>query len=44
VLRAAQVLNHGDHVAIGPGGYAGTAIFAERFSDPTRSAVFSFGK
>jgi hypothetical protein len=32
VLRAAQVLNHGDHVVIGPGSYAGTAFFAERFS------------
>jgi hypothetical protein len=32
VLRAAQVLNHGDHVLIGPGSYAGTAFFAERWS------------
>jgi hypothetical protein len=32
VLRAAQVLNHGDHVVIGPGSYAGTAFFAERWS------------
>ena len=28
VLRAAQVLTHGDHVVIGPGSYAGTAFFA----------------
>jgi len=32
VLRAAQLLNHGDDVVIGPGIYAQPAFFAERFS------------
>src|SRR5687768_2752728 len=31
VLRAAQVLNHGDDVVIGPGSYKEAAFFAERF-------------
>jgi hypothetical protein len=32
IVLAAQVLNHGDSVVIGPGTYTGTALFAERFS------------
>ena len=31
VLMAAQVLDHGDNVVVGPGTYRGTAFFAERF-------------
>ena len=31
ILRAAQVLNHGDDVVIGPGSYREAAFFAERF-------------
>jgi len=39
VLMAAQVLDHGDKVVVGPGTYRGTAFFAERFGadDPWMS-------
>ncbi|OPZ27883.1 MAG: hypothetical protein BWZ02_01478 [Lentisphaerae bacterium ADurb.BinA184] len=32
IQRAAQALNHGDSVVIGPGAYRETVLFAERFS------------
>lgn len=32
ILRAAQVLNHGDNIVIGPGAYRETVLFAERFA------------
>ena len=32
ILHAAQVLNHGDSVVIGPGTYRESVLFAERFS------------
>ena len=39
-LRAAQAVNHGDSIVIGPGVYRGAALLAERFSaDGARMSV-----